>query len=111
MKWATKPVAIALYTLLLSSEMVLGQQTILFDYKSPRTGKAITASGYLGDFASRSRVQTPGCYYAMGWYKFHVRQTAVIDSIAFYGDIHPELRALGEKSIRESQVYWQCSDL
>jgi hypothetical protein len=98
-----------LCALLLISGKVCGQTTIFFDYKNSRNGKLETASNYLSDFALRSRIRDVRCY-EMGWYRFRVRQTAVIDSVAFYGDIHPELRALGEKSIRESQVYWQCRD-
>ncbi|CAN5173864.1 hypothetical protein BH09BAC4_BH09BAC4_05280 [soil metagenome] len=96
------------FILILTVGKVFAQTSVFFEYKNPRNGNFITASSYYNDFAVRRKPLNLRCYYGMGWYRFHIKQTGVIDSVAFTGDIHPELKSLGEKYIRDSQVYWQC---
>ena len=96
----------------LTMEVLYGQPVnpVSFQYSNPRNGKSESASSFLCDFALRLNSHESECYYAMGWYRFRVRRTGIIDSIAFNGDIHLALKSLGEKSIRESQTYWKCDD-
>ena len=83
---------------------------ISFQYNSPRNGRMVSASAFLGDFPLHSTSQIPGCYYAIGWYKFRVVRTGVIDSVTFGGDTYAELKPIVERNIRQSQPYWKCSD-
>ncbi|QHV97538.1 hypothetical protein [Spirosoma endbachense] len=84
------------------------EKPVRFLYTEPRNGKQKSASYFLDDFALRANVPDAGCYFAMGYFRFHLAETGKIDSVAFNGDLREELKKLGENKILESQKYWLC---
>jgi hypothetical protein len=81
-------------------------EDLVFDLANPRSGKNVSASTFLSDFALETfKISGFDCYHAMGFYRFRISKTTVIDSVQFEGNLREDLRLAGE---RKSQPYWQC---